>query len=171
MAVLTHSSMTGLAASNEPTLTRPDAATTIYKRAKAEQRFFSAVTNQFLGEITATDTLMLPGVDPGAGSQISSLEELNTLFTAWANMGYYHSVDTGTGQTPLARWEASWEHRAQARKPLEEIRQAFQWSDTHRVSSTGTVSLHSNLYEVEPLLSGTTVELLYDSFDLDGPSP
>lgn len=132
------------------------------------ERFFNTVTSQFLGEITVTDTPMLPGTDPGAGSQISSLEELNTLFTAWVNMVYHHTVHSGTGQTPLARWEASWEHRAPVRKPLEEIRQAFLWSDTRRVSKTGTVSLHSNLYEVDPLLAGTTVELVYDPFDLDG---
>jgi len=132
------------------------------------ERFFNTVTSQFLGEITVTDTPMLPGTDPEAGSQISSLQELNTLFTAWVNMVYHHTVHTSTGQTPLARWEASWEHREPVRKPLDEIRQAFLWSDTRRVSKTGTVSLHSNSYEVDPLLAGTTVELVYDPFDLDG---
>ncbi|MBG0741363.1 hypothetical protein IV500_18530 [Paeniglutamicibacter antarcticus] len=36
------------------------------------------------------------------------------------------------------------------------------------MSKTGTVSLHSNSYEVDPLLAGTTVELVYGPFDLDG---
>ena len=132
------------------------------------ERFFNTVTSQFLGEITVTDTPMLPGTDPGAGSQISTLEELNTLFTAWVNMVYHHQQHSSTGQTPLARWEASWQYRAPVRKPLEEIRHAFLWSDTRRVSKTGTVSLHSNSYEVDPLLAGTTIELVYDPFDLDG---
>lgn len=131
------------------------------------ERFFNTVTSQFLGEITVTDTPMLPGTDPSAGSQISSVEELNTLFTAWVNMVYHHQQHSSTGQTPLARWEASWEHRTPVRQPLETIRQAFLWSDTRRVSKTGTVSLHSNSYEVDPLLAGTTVELVYDPFDLD----
>src|SRR5699024_1032013 len=131
------------------------------------ERFFNTVTSQFLGEITVTDTPMLPGADPESGSQISTLEELNTLFTAWVNMVYHHTVHSTTRQTPLARWEASWQHRTPVRKPLEEIRQAFLWSDTRKVTKTGTVSLHSNTYEVDPLLAGTTVELVYDPFDLD----
>lgn len=132
------------------------------------ERFFNTVTSQFLGEITVTDTPMLPGTSPEAGSQISSLDELNTLFTAWVNMVYHHSVHSSTGQTPLARWEASWEHRSPVSKPLEVIRQAFLWSDVRTVGKTGTVSLHSNIYEVDPLLAGTKVELVYDPFDLDG---
>nr|WP_227878703.1 Mu transposase C-terminal domain-containing protein [Arthrobacter dokdonellae] len=83
-------------------------------------------------------------------------------------MIYHHTVHSSTGQTPLARWEASWEHRTPVSKPLEVIRQAFLWSDTRRVTKTGTVSLHSNTYEVDPLLAGTKVELVYDPFDLDG---
>ena len=132
------------------------------------ERFFNTVTSQFLGEITVTDTPMLPGTDPEAGSQISSLHELNTLFTAWVNMVYHHQQHTSTGQTPLARWEASWEHRTPVRKSLAEIREAFLWSDVRTVTKTGTVSLHSNTYEVDPLLAGTKVELVYDPFDLDG---
>ncbi|MDJ0358572.1 DDE-type integrase/transposase/recombinase, partial [Paenarthrobacter sp. PH39-S1] len=132
------------------------------------ERLFNTVTSQFLGEITVTDTPMLPGTDPAAGSQISSLEELNTLFTAWVNMVYHHQQHTSTGQTPLARWDASWEHREPVRKPLAEIREAFLWSDVRTVTKTGTVSLHSNTYEVDPLLAGTKVELVYDPFDLDG---
>lgn len=31
-----------------------------------------------------------------------------------------------------------------------------------------TVSLHSNIYQTDPLLAGTTVELVYDPFDLQG---
>lgn len=111
---------------------------------------------------------MLPSTPAQAGSEISSLAELNTLFTAWVNMVYHHTVHSGTDQTPLARWEDSWTHRTPIRKPLDVIRQAFLWSDTRRVTKTGTVSLHSNTYEVDPLLAGTTVELVYDPFDLNG---
>src|SRR5699024_3515038 len=34
---------------------------------------------------------------------------------------------------------------------------------------TATVSLHSNTYQVDPLLAGTKIELVYDPFDLTGP--
>ncbi len=144
------------------------------------ERFFRTVTSQFLGEITITDQPMLPGTTPAetgttggvcgsgvsAGSEVSSLEELNTLFTAWVNMVYHHTVHSTTGQSPLARWEASWEHRTPVRKPLEEIREAFLWSETRQVTKTATISLHSNTYQVDPVLAGTRVEVVYDPFDL-----
>ncbi|NVN00780.1 DDE-type integrase/transposase/recombinase [Arthrobacter sp. SDTb3-6] len=138
------------------------------------ERYFRTVTSQFLGEITITDTPMLPGTAPAgspaagsvSGSEVSSLEELNTLFTAWVNMIYHHTVHSTTGQTPLARWEASWEHRTPTRKPLEEIRQAFLWSETRQVTKAATLSLHANTYQVDPVLAGTRVEVVYDPFDL-----
>ncbi len=135
------------------------------------ERFFRTVTGQFLGEITITDQPMIPGTTPAetgsaSGSAVASLEELNTLFTAWVNMVYHHSVHSTTGQTPLARWEASWEHRTPTRKPLEEIREAFLWSETRQVTKTATLSLHSNTYQVDPVLAGTRVEVVYDPFDL-----
>jgi putative transposase len=37
---------------------------------------------------------------------------------------------------------------------------------TGLVSKTATVSLHGNTYEVEPLLAGRTVDLLYDPYSL-----
>ncbi len=131
------------------------------------ERLFNTVTSQFLTEITVTNTPMLPGTSGEAGSQISSLEELNTLFTAWVNMVYHHQQHSSTGQTPLQRWESSWQHRTPVRKRLEEIREAFLWSDVRTVSKAGTVSLHSNTYEVDPVLAGTKIELVYDPFDLD----
>lgn len=138
------------------------------------ERYFRTVTSQFLGEITITDTPMLPGTAPTgtagadsvAGSEVASLEELNTLFTAWVNMVYHHTVHSTTGQRPLARWEASWEHRTPVRKPLQEIREAFLWSETRQVTKAATLSLHSNTYQVDPVLAGTRVEVVYDPFDL-----
>jgi len=50
------------------------------------------MTSQFLGEITVTAESMLPATDQQAGSQISTLEEVNTLFTGWVQMVYQHTV-------------------------------------------------------------------------------
>ncbi|MFI8414645.1 hypothetical protein ACIGB6_19550 [Paeniglutamicibacter gangotriensis] len=47
-------------------------------------------------------------------------------------------------------------------KTLDQISEAFLCSDVHTVSKTGTVSQHSNTYEVDPLLTVTKVELVYD---------
>jgi putative transposase len=40
------------------------------------------------------------------------------------------------------------------------------WSATRTVAKTATVSLHGNLFEVDPALVGHTVELVFDPFDL-----
>jgi putative transposase len=46
------------------------------------------------------------------------------------------------------------------------LREAFLWSARRKVTKTGTVSLHNNSYEVDHLLAGMVVELLFDPFDL-----
>lgn len=144
------------------------------------ERFFGSVTSQFLTEITvttpvgndsvATDTGTAAGdAVAGSGTAVASMKELNTLFSSWVHLAYHHSVHSGTGQTPLARWEASWEGRRPDRRDLDVIAEAFRWSEHRKVTKTGTVSLHGNIYQVDPLLAGARIELIYDPFDLTGP--
>jgi putative transposase len=147
------------------------------------ERFFNTVTSQFLTEISpdktpARDPDQLPGQTfiPGtadaagaAGTQIASLAELNALFTSWVEMLYHRSVHQGTGQTPLQRWDAGWVNRRPDRRHPDVIAEAFRWSAHRTVSKSGTVSLHSNTYQVDPLLARTRIELIYDPFDLTGP--
>ena len=47
-----------------------------------------------------------------------------------------------------------------------ELREAFSWSEGRTVRKTATVSLHGNLYQVDPSLAGRKVELVFDPFDL-----
>lgn len=131
------------------------------------ERFFNTVTDQFLSEITVTEQSSVPGTNPG--TQISSLGELNTLFTSWVQVLYHRTIHSSTGQTPLQRWDASWERRTPVRKTLEEISEAFLWSETRKVTKTASLSLFGNIYQVDPLLAGTRVELVYDPFDLTEP--
>ena len=44
--------------------------------------------------------------------------------------------------------------------------EAFRWGEWRTVTKTATVSLHGNLYEVDPALAGARVELVFDPFDL-----
>ena len=125
------------------------------------ERFFNTVTSQFLAEITTEDT--------GAGTSVSSLEEMNSLFTSWVEVLYHQSVHSTTGQSPIHRWDAGWDNRRPRRKDPEVIAEAFRWSATRTVSKSATVSLHSNTYQVDPLLAGARVELIYDPFDLTAP--
>lgn len=136
------------------------------------ERFFNTVTSQFLTEITtsteATDTTG-DAAGEAAGTAVAGLDELNALFTSWVEVVYHHRVHTSTGQSPLARWQAGWDQRRPVRKDPEIIAEAFRWSATRTVSRSGTVSLHANTYQVDPLLAGARVELVYDPFDLSGP--
>ena len=40
------------------------------------------------------------------------------------------------------------------------------WSEFRTVTKTATVSLHGNIYQVDELLTGRKVELVFDPFDL-----
>jgi putative transposase len=131
------------------------------------ERFFNTVTSQFLTEITTVDT-KTGVVDAGVGSMVTSLDELNALFSSWVEMVYHQAVHSTTGQTPLARWDASWVGRKPVRKTRDEVAEAFRWSAIRTVTKSATVSLQSNTYQVDQLLVGKRVELVYDPFDLAG---
>ncbi|MFT4127543.1 MAG: DDE-type integrase/transposase/recombinase [Gordonia sp. (in: high G+C Gram-positive bacteria)] len=132
------------------------------------ERFFHTVTSQFLTEITIPDASGEVTGDGPVGSVIGSLDELNGLFTSWVEMVYHQAVHSGTGQTPIARWDAGWAHRRPDRRDPAVIAEAFRWSATRTVTKSATVSLQSNTYQVDPTLIGRRVELVYDPFDLTG---
>jgi putative transposase len=68
--------------------------------------FLNTVTSQFLTEITTVGSKTGED-DAGVGSRLTSLDELNGLFTSWVEMVYHPVVHSTTGQTPLQRWDAS----------------------------------------------------------------
>lgn len=61
------------------------------------------------------------------------------------------------------------ENRFPVRRSAEAIAEAFRWSATRRVSKTASFSLQGNTYQVDPMLAGAHVELVYDPFDLTSP--
>jgi putative transposase len=114
------------------------------------ERYFRTVREQFLVEL-------------GADADVADLAELNRLFTAWVETVYHAAVHSETGQTPLQRWLAP------GPPPLPtpaQLREAFLWSEQRTVHKTATVSLHGNTYQVEQILTGRKVELVFDPFDL-----
>jgi len=118
------------------------------------ERFFRTVRDQFLVEITEE-----------AATRITGLEELNRLFTAWAETVYHVTPHSETGVAPLRRWQEG------IRVPLPlptpaQLREAFLWAEFRTVAKTATVSLHGNTYQVGELLTGRRVELVFDPFDL-----
>jgi putative transposase len=92
-----------------------------------------------------------------------SLAELNELFSAWLEGVYHRSVHSETGQAPIERLMAA---RALRRPSPAELREAFLWSTKRRADKTAAVSLFGNHYEVDPALVGSTIELVYDPFDM-----
>jgi putative transposase len=120
------------------------------------ERFFRTVREQFLVEITGTNG------DPGR-HLVGDLDELNRLFTAWVETVYHRSVHSETGHPPLARWHAGGPFPLPTPAALAE---AFLWEAQRTVTKTALVSLQGNTYQVDPLLVGRRVELVFDPFDL-----
>jgi len=113
------------------------------------------VRDQFLVEIA--------GAADGVGTRVDSLAELNSLFTAWVEQVYHQRVHSETKQAPLARFLAA---GPPVPTPAALLAEAFRWAEWRTVGKTATVSLHGNLYEVDPALAGSKVELVFDPFDL-----
>ncbi|MGH3686700.1 MAG: Mu transposase C-terminal domain-containing protein, partial [Pseudonocardiaceae bacterium] len=119
------------------------------------ERFFRTVRDQFLVEVTDAGT--------AAGSPVTTLAELNALFTAWVEQVYHQRIHSETQQAPIARFLAA---GPPVPTPAGLLGEAFRWGEWRTVTKTATVSLHGNLYEVDPALAGARVELVFDPFDL-----
>jgi putative transposase len=121
------------------------------------ERFFRTVREQFLVEI-------------GSGRELDDMTHLNTLFTAWVETVYHRRQHSETGQTPIQRWDQGWAATDPASSPrmpsTAQLREAFLWSEWRTVTKTATVGLHGNKYEVDAVLVGRKVELVFDPFDL-----
>ncbi len=117
------------------------------------EAFFRVVREQFLVEL-----------DGAAGERITSLADLNWLFTAWVETVYHRAAHSETGQPPIERWFAAVPHPLPLPTP-EQLREAFLWSEPRTVGRNATVSLHGDTLEVEAALAGLKVELVFDPFD------
>lgn len=130
------------------------------------ERWFRSVRQQFLIEVTDTtsEDLAAAGIDDA-----TALLELNRLFIAWVETEYHRRVHTETGQAPLARWQAGWDRlgHTPVMPSAGELTEAFLWSEYRVVAKTATVSLHTNTYQVDPVLVGRRVELVFCPFDLE----
>jgi putative transposase len=114
------------------------------------ERFFRTVRSQFLVEIEAR-------------GGVRDLSQLNELFGAWLEGVYHRTPHHEIETTPLARRTSG----ARLPRPSPaELREAFLWSESRRVSKVAAVSLFGNQYEVDPALAGSRVDLLFDPFDL-----
>ena len=118
------------------------------------ERVFRTVRDQFLVEITEQ-----------VAAGISGLDELNRLFAAWVETVYHTTVHSETGMAPLSRWRSGIANPLPLPSPAQ-LREAFLWSEFRTVTTAATVSLHGNRYQVDELLVGRKVELVFDPFEL-----
>jgi putative transposase len=123
------------------------------------ERLFRTVREQFLVEITG---------DAGQAGRrpVTSIAELNRLFTAWAETVYHRREHSETGQPPLQRRADGWAGTAPPLPDPGQLHEAFLRSEHRTVRKTATVALHGNTYQVDPSLAGRKVELIFDPFDL-----
>ena len=120
------------------------------------ERFFRTVREQFLVEITGE-------ADTPGRHHVADLAELNRVFTAWVETVYHRRTHSETGQPPLTRWSAGGPFPLPTPAAL---REAFLWEQHRTVTKTATVSLQGNTYQVDSVLVGRRVELVFDPFDL-----
>jgi len=118
------------------------------------ERFFRFIDTSFRPEAH---------VQIGNGS-LTTLKQLNEAFTSWLE-GYYHLRKHGsTGQSPKDR--AASLKRTMRRVSMTELTEIFLWEESRKVDKTGCVSVFGNIFEVSTHLSGQTVTLRFDPYDL-----
>ncbi len=122
-------------------------------RGKVE-KFFQFVESSFKSEVQ----LLVKQ------EKISTLNDLNNLFSLWLDKFYNRKFHSATKQAPLSRWEGN--SYQLKHPPVDTVREAFLWKDERTVSLTGIISVDTNQYEVEPFLCGKKVTLRYDPYDL-----
>ena len=96
--------------------------------------------------------------------KISTLGEVNELFSPWLSKYYNKRVHSATKQAPRSRWDGC--DYPLKKVPLDVLYDAFMFEDTRSVSKTGLISLDTNEYEVEPFLCGKKVKVRFDPYDL-----
>jgi putative transposase len=116
------------------------------------ERFFGFVQSAFIPELALS-------------TSVNTLDDLNQALLAWIEVVYHRKVHSETGQTPLERYRADDIPAVRPVDPLA-LRNAFLFRASRRVDKTAYISFLGNRYTVPGYLSGQTVELRYDPFDL-----
>jgi transposase InsO family protein len=96
----------------------------------------------------------------------TTLEELNSAFTAWVDLEYNLRVHSQTGETPDKRYKDALHSDIRRVSDIAWFEELFLMRDTRTVSKYGKIKLVSNEYPVTSAKYGTVVEVRYDPFDL-----
>jgi hypothetical protein len=98
-------------------------------------------------------------------SAITTLDDLNRAFVAWAEQSYNRRVHSELGVTPRERWQAGLAHVRHVDEAR--LRKAFQWTETRKTDKTGTFSLFGLRYQCGAELARRRVTVRYDAEALD----
>ena len=96
----------------------------------------------------------------------TTLEELNSAFTAWVDLEYNLRIHSQTGETPDKRYKDALHSDIRRVSDIAWFEELFLMRDTRTVSKYGKIKLVSNEYPVTSAKYGTVVEVRYDPFDL-----
>jgi transposase InsO family protein len=113
------------------------------------ERFFRSVRDGFL-----------------TGRERTSLEKLNTDFTAWVNQ-YHHSVHRILEMTPLERKLADVGEALKQIPPTQNINDIFRMEQLKRVGSDGCVRMFNKRFEVTGEVPGSIIPVYYLPWDQD----
>jgi putative transposase len=93
-------------------------------------------------------------------SSITTLDQLNEAFLAWADLHYNTKTHGETGQKPIDRWRAGIDKIRYADE--EKLRQAFLWREKRTPDKAGVFSMFTVKYQVSAGLARHRVQVRYD---------
>jgi putative transposase len=115
------------------------------------ERVFRSVREQLLANLDRQRTL--------------TLEELNQRLWGWIEQVYHRAEHSGTGTTPLLRWQHDIECVRQL-PPATDLRRLFFYRLQRLVRRDSTFMLRGQFYEAPPQFAGETIEVRFDPLDL-----
>jgi putative transposase len=115
------------------------------------ERYFRSVREQFLIELEH---------DP-----VEHLHQLNSKYWAWLEQAYHQHVHSSTNELPINRWR---QNVAGFLKNIDEkqLQNIFLWREKRHVDKLAQVSLQGFKFELASFLTGKTVEIRFNHFDL-----
>jgi len=118
------------------------------------EKFWQFVQSSFISEIKH--------------NKVSSIIELNDLFSAWLKTEYHDKIHSSTGATPLKRWDKSLKTGIRLRyySPVQ-IDQAFLHFAERTVNKYGVISFDGNQYAIDGALVNKKIAIRYNPFHLD----
>ena len=111
------------------------------------ERFFRTVRQSFLNLLEQED--------------IKSLDQLNTLFSAWLETEYHREVHSSLGITPLDAWLAG-SDKIKHMDPFIDIDSIFLHQISRKVYKDSIVSVNGTAFEVPPILIGKRVTVIFN---------